>query len=283
MTGAKLNQQLDNDLAAVPPTTDQNEHYPIAGIRAIIGPKRVFLLGPSHHVYLNGCALSQCETYETPLGDLRLDKQVIGELHGTGHFVWMNKDVDEDEHSIEMHLPYTYKIFSEKIDEITIVPILVGSIRADKEELYGKVLSKYLMDPSNLFIISSDFCHWGSRFSYTFYRTERAATPQNLGRSTGPLETPIHKSICELDHEGMEMIESLDFEQFALYLARTKNTICGRHPIAVLLAAMAVLREEDKQQQHRQRIKFIKYAQSSACEGVRDSSVSYASAFVCLE
>lgn len=37
------------------------------------------------------------------------------------------------------------------------------------EARYGALLSPYLEDPSNLFIISSDFCHWGRRFSYTFY------------------------------------------------------------------------------------------------------------------
>ena len=35
--------------------------------------KRVFILGPSHHVYLNCCALSKCTHYETPMGDLPID------------------------------------------------------------------------------------------------------------------------------------------------------------------------------------------------------------------
>ena len=35
--------------------------------------ERVFVLGPSHHVYLDGCALSKCTEYETPLGPLPLD------------------------------------------------------------------------------------------------------------------------------------------------------------------------------------------------------------------
>jgi len=35
--------------------------------------KRVFILGPSHHVYLDGCALSKCKEYETPIGSLPLD------------------------------------------------------------------------------------------------------------------------------------------------------------------------------------------------------------------
>lgn len=35
--------------------------------------KRVFILGPSHHVYLRNCALSSQTHYETPIGDLVLD------------------------------------------------------------------------------------------------------------------------------------------------------------------------------------------------------------------
>jgi len=34
---------------------------------------RVFLLGPSHHVYLKGVGLSSLKVYETPLGNIELD------------------------------------------------------------------------------------------------------------------------------------------------------------------------------------------------------------------
>ena len=37
--------------------------------------KRVFVLGPSHHVYLDGCALTRCTEYETPLGVLPIDTE----------------------------------------------------------------------------------------------------------------------------------------------------------------------------------------------------------------
>lgn len=36
--------------------------------------RRVFILGPSHHVYLDGCALTGCQKYATPLGDLPIDR-----------------------------------------------------------------------------------------------------------------------------------------------------------------------------------------------------------------
>jgi predicted class III extradiol MEMO1 family dioxygenase len=93
--------------------------------------RRVFILGPSHHVYLDGCALSKCETYVTPAGDLPLDLKskvgfavyfnaslnilstAIAELRATGEFSDMDIGTDEDEHSIELHLPYVRKIFEQ--------------------------------------------------------------------------------------------------------------------------------------------------------------------------
>lgn len=74
--------------------------------------KKVFLIGPSHHVYLTKCALTQCSEYETPLGNLIIDKETTKELFDTGKFAWMSQQTDEDEHSLEMHLPYIYKILS---------------------------------------------------------------------------------------------------------------------------------------------------------------------------
>lgn len=68
--------------------------------------------------------------------------------------------------------------------QFTIVPILVGSISPDVEATYGEILAPYLADSQNLFVVSSDFCHWGKRFSYTHY-----------DESCGP----IHKSIEKLD------------------------------------------------------------------------------------
>lgn len=45
-----------------------------------------------------------------------------------------------------------------------IVPILVGAVSAENEAMYGQILAKYVDDPNNFFSISSDFCHWGSRY-----------------------------------------------------------------------------------------------------------------------
>ena len=50
-----------------------------------------------------------------------------------------------------------------------------------------------------------------------------------------PRQGPIYKSIEALDRAGMEAIETGDPAAFHQYLAKTQNTICGRHPICILL------------------------------------------------
>ncbi|KAJ3322597.1 hypothetical protein HDU76_013845 [Blyttiomyces sp. JEL0837] len=231
--------------------------------------ERVFILGPSHHVYLDGCALSRCDEYKTPMGNLAIDSEIVNELKKTGHFRDMNIQTDEDEHSIEMHLPYVWKLMERKGTPFKIIPILVGSIKPDAEKLYGRILSKYLTSRKNLFIISSDFCHWGSRFDHTPVRTKNV---------------PIHASIELTDREGMQIIERMKPKEFTDYLKATKNTICGRHPIGVLLNAVEAVRSgvnNGLKDGENVKIKFVRYAQSSKVVNERDSSVSYASA-VCF-
>jgi AmmeMemoRadiSam system protein B len=72
---------------------------------------------------------------------------------------------EENEHSLEMHLPYISKIFSE--NKILLLPLMVGSIPSKKLPDYAKALLPYFMDERTLFVVSSDFCHWGERFDFT--------------------------------------------------------------------------------------------------------------------
>lgn len=215
---------------------------------------RVFLLGPSHHYYTPKCALSGATIYKTPIGDLHIDLEVIEELKATGKFETMDIHVDEAEHSMEMHLPYLAKVFHGY--PVKIIPILVGALSAENESMYGRLLAKYLDDPSNFFSVSSDFCHWGSRFNYMHHDKKHG---------------PIYKSIEALDKMGMDIIEIGDPDAFKKYLLETDNTICGRHPISVFLHMV-------KNCSAKITIRFLRYEQSSQCKSTRDSSVSYASA-----
>ena len=68
--------------------------------------KRIVLLGPSHHVYSTRCWLTTTTAYDTPLGPLPIDLATVASLRETGMFDDMERDVDEHEHSMELHCPY---------------------------------------------------------------------------------------------------------------------------------------------------------------------------------
>lgn len=183
--------------------------------------KRIFILGPSHHHYTKICELSQHGLYSTPVAPLVLDAEVIAALRASKQFADMSTTVDEEEHSIEMQLPFIAHVMRSAAHPFTIVPILVGGLSVAKEKAFGELLATYFADPANLFVISSDFCHWGARFRFTY--TEPGV--------------PIHTAVEHLDRRAIELIERQDADGFAAYLDKEQNTICGRHPIGVLLRA----------------------------------------------
>jgi len=228
--------------------------------------KVIIILGPSHHVYFTKPQISSVNVLETPLGNLTVNNLIRDELLSTGLFDSCPLDVDEAEHSIEMHLPYIAKVAATSTTStgepiITVLPILVGNLSESVATRCGEVMARYFDDPDILFIISSDFCHWGRRFQYQPFEAWRSGCQQ------------IHQYISWLDHQGMSLIEAKDRAGFTAYLEETNNTICGRYPIILLLATI-------EKSSLNVNIKFVRYAQSSAVTAKNDSSVSYASAIV---
>ncbi|KAJ9150291.1 Memo-like protein [Pleurostoma richardsiae] len=302
-----LSDELDSNLAKVPDTINDTK-LPIPGARVIIAPhagysysgpcaawaykawdlskaKRVFVLGPSHTYYLRGAALTKFDAYATPFGSLTVDTETIQKLRNTGEFDSIPISSDISEHSLEMHLPYIWKRLSQTCGEDSdpstwpsIVPILIGDNSGEAEKEYAKILAPYLADEENAFVVSSDFCHWGLRFSYTKYLEDpRDMTGlKRLTQSDYKTKTPIHEGIKVLDTLSIAAIETGIHDKFVENLEKTKNTVCGRHPIGVLMAALEGLAKEGKGDG---KFKFVQYQRSSLVEHIRDSSVSYAAAY----
>jgi MEMO1 family protein len=252
--------------------------------------ERIFLLGPSHAVHLPGCALSKHAKYSTPFGDLTIDSDTVKELQATGQFDTMSTETDKVEHSLEMHLPYLYKMLSRRYKSSeeypTLIPVLVGSTSEASEKAYGQIFAPYLADPTSVFVVSSDFCHWGSRFQYTYYlpnNPKSGASGISLRRRDGnPKDPEIHESIGKLDRLAMDAIEGGNHKDFLENLRDTGNTVCGRHPIGVVMAAIETLKAERKITPEQGNFAFVHYARSGNIVDVSDSSVSYASAFAVL-
>ena len=125
-----------------------------------------------------------------------------------------------------------------------LIPILVGSTSASTEKAFGKLLAPYLSDPTSIFIASSDFCHWGTRFRYTYYEDGNGGATNLTSSSPRPTDPLIHESIAEVDMQCVYAVESGVHDEFLSILNLTGNTVCGRHPIGVLMAAVEALEKE---------------------------------------
>jgi AmmeMemoRadiSam system protein B len=312
----ELNRELEDFLDRVPATLDGAE-LPINNARVIIAPhagysysgpcaawayktldlrsaKRVFVLGPSHTYYLRGCALTTFDKYETPFGDLVVDDATTSELRQTGLFADMPPRGEVDEHSLEMHMPYLWKRIEQTFgntDHPRIIPILVGNLSEEEEKFWSQLFSKYLKDPESAWIISSDFCHWGPRFSYRPKFRDGVicdldknhgvlrATPDWSQAAEDPERPAIHEVIKALDQMAMDAVESGSHSEFSKVIRQTQNTVCGRHPIGVMLAALEVVAKEEELAEKNGKFSFVQYQRSNLVRKEGDSSVSYASAY----
>jgi MEMO1 family protein len=71
---------------------------------------RVVLLGPSHKVHLDFLATTACTEWATPLGNIQVDTaaidNLIAESGQTNMVDKIQKRYEENEHSLEMHIPF---------------------------------------------------------------------------------------------------------------------------------------------------------------------------------
>lgn len=275
--------------------------YAALAARLDAGPPvtRVLALGPSHHVHLSSLGVSGALELETPLGALPVDAASARELVAAGGGArFLTQEEDEAEHSLEMQLPYLAALLLRGggargggggagdgapvplLAGATVLPVLVGGLSAPAEARWGAALARLMSDPGTFTVVSSDFCHYGARFRFT-----PALAPP-----------PLHAAIEALDRQGMAAIEARDGGGFRAYLEGTRNTICGRHPISLALAALDALEGGSggggdgsgdgssggggAPNRRRAAIRFVAYAQSSACVDASDSSVSYAAAVI---
>ena len=221
---------------------------------------RIVILGPSHHEYFQGCGLTSFEKFDTPFGAINVDNNSIKKLMKKSNiFFEISKSIDINEHSIEMELPFLKQIFNDK--EFSIIPIIVGDNNYETNKKIAEILYELYMDKKTLFVISSDFCHWGRNFGYTYY-------DKNFNN--------IWESIQDLDKQALDIIKEINSEKLEKYFKKTKNTICGRNPISIILSIVEKYKNEHKNEN----IEFINagYAQSNKVKSIYEASVSYAAA-----
>ena len=113
---------------------------------------KVILIGPSHYVGFSGLAIPTTDFYETPLGNIPIDKELAAKA------VQLSDVMEYDqahlqEHSLEVHLPF----LQESLENFTLLPVVVGMT---EPENVAELIKLLWGGDETLFVISSDLSHY---------------------------------------------------------------------------------------------------------------------------
>jgi AmmeMemoRadiSam system protein B/AmmeMemoRadiSam system protein A len=181
---------------------------------------RVVLIGPSHYGGFDGYGLDDSVAYQTPLGDIPVDREAVRSLLGSGQAGWA-RGAARPEHCLEIELPF----LQATLGQFQLVPVLAGRTSRESERAFAAQLA-HLADGKTLFVFSTDFIHYGRRFDYAPF---------------GPLTATARQKIRETDDRAVALLSRLDASGFRAFLDETKATICGRHGLSTLLELLPLI------------------------------------------
>ena len=178
--------------------------------------KRIFLLGPSHHEWLDGASVNtEADYYATPLGHVKVDHETALRLTDSDSVFSYQPKAHDREHCLEVQLPFLQRRFGENVMP-SIVPIIISTNDYQKLKRIANVLKPYFTE-ENLFVISSDFSHY-----------------------------PSYEDACEVDAKTGKAIETGNVEQFIAVLEENSRSgkrnlatsACGELAIVTLMLMM---------------------------------------------
>ncbi len=189
-----------------------------SGYRLLNGPRNVILLGFSHRRPLEGVVIPDVEGYETPLGQVAVNRKIAAELGFP-----RRTEAELCDHSLENQLPFLQRA----APAATLVPLYVGELGPAELAAASRALAARLA-AGDFIVASSDFTHHGETYKYTPF----------------PNDSNLPRKLLQRAMQAFENIGTLEVEEFDRFLAATGDTICGRQPIRLLMAALARLKED---------------------------------------
>lgn len=189
-------------------------------------PDLFVILGTNHRGF--GKAATLLEDFETPLGIVKTDVEFAKKLIKNSSFnIVENKELHAGEHSIEVQLPFLQFANKDNLNNIRIVPLIMGS-EANYKKAAETVIRTANEEKKRIIIIaSSDFTHYG--FSYGFV----------------PFQTNVKENLYKLDKEAIKLVEKLDAAAFLDYIKETEATICGSNAVAAAVETAKMMRAKE--------------------------------------
>lgn len=115
-------------------------------------PKRIIVIGPSHHHYFKGISAGYFEHYETPCGNIEIDTPYLFALAKKFNIGFEPK-AHQKEHSTEVQMPFIKEYFPKaKVIELIYSDTSVSTL--------SHIITALLHNPENAVVISSDLSHF---------------------------------------------------------------------------------------------------------------------------
>ena len=186
-------------------------------VKRAIGAKyaRIVVLAPSHRAFISeGLVAPESDAVSTPYGQIQIDTDAIETV---AHAINVSRSdgIHANEHSTQIQYP----ILQYALGDFRIVPFIVGS--PDYSGILRTAAAlKSIMDDGTLLVVSSDFTHYGDDFDYA------------------PFSNEIRENVRKMDFAAFDKIRAKDLDGFLDFVHNTAATICGRVPIAVMMAML---------------------------------------------
>jgi len=118
--------------------------------------ERVILLGNSHVTRFKGLKLDGSDVWQTPLGQVEVDKIGVEKLVKSDK-ISLDSGIHLDEHSLEVEVPFLQSVLG---NNFKLIPGLFGSDKnlEDLKNIAGSLAD--LMDDKTLVVISTDLSHY---------------------------------------------------------------------------------------------------------------------------
>ena len=112
----------------------------------------------SHTTYFSGIALDNSDAWETPLGQVEVDKDLAEKIVNSSAAINYNSKAHAKDHTLEVQLPFLQTVVK---NNFKIVPILFGNMEKGPYKELAKALKENLGD-NDILVISTDMSHYPS-------------------------------------------------------------------------------------------------------------------------
>jgi len=167
------------------------------------------LIAPDHKGIGKRISIMREGYWQTPLGDVLINKEITNELKTHNNIIIEDKLVHQFEHSLEIQIPF---LQYSRLNSFTIVPILLKDQDIGTSLKLGNLLAKSISRKNAIIIASSDLTHY-----------------------------ELNLNAYAKDFRLIKSIEKIDIELFYQTIKNLNISICGYGAIASLMRSVHLL------------------------------------------